>query len=78
MLNTTKLQKDAWFIVENGKEILSTYAIEIADAYIQDGVLKENSYKRDVLIICLTCIGLSLVASFLLIPVSFFLDNEEA
>lgn len=45
--------------------------------FVENGKLLENSYTTTVLIIALVCIGITILASLIFIPVTFSLDNEE-
>ena len=49
----------------------------MADDYIDLGQGKEGKYTMTVLIISTSCIGITLLASIVLIPFTFSLDSEE-
>eukprot|EP00347_Sterkiella_histriomuscorum_P010786 403374925 len=70
-------QKNAWFIIQNGNHQIRNFCLKIETLYIQEGQSKKFSYDTTVLIICVSCIGVTIIISLIFIPVTFALDNEE-
>ncbi len=73
----TPIVRDAYALIMNGNGDIRDFSIEVSKSYIEDSSSKEYSYKMKVLIICVVCIVITLIASGILIPVTYSLDTEQ-
>lgn len=51
--------------------------VDLSNAYIYDAQAEESKYKTTMIIIASSCIVVSLLASCIVIPVTFAMDNEQ-
>jgi len=77
MSNVNADWQNVWFLVQNGNLNLRDLTLEIGQLFVGNGKLLENSYTTTVLTIALVCIGITILASLVFIPVTFSLDDEE-
>jgi hypothetical protein len=75
--NSLGIVRDAYSLIMNGNGDIRDFSIEVSNNYIEDSASKESSYKMKVLIICVICIIITLIASCILIPVTYSLDSEQ-
>lgn len=75
--NETSTRRDAWFIIQNGNHNIRNLVIKVGDLYIEEGKLNEGTFRQTVLIITMSCIGITTIAALAFMPVTFALENEE-
>ena len=67
---------DAYFIIENGNHHLRDLTEEIAHEYVYEAEVKESSHIDSIRYIAIGCIFVAIMASCILIPITFGLDAE--
>ncbi|CDW85118.1 pas domain s-box family protein [Stylonychia lemnae] len=77
MSNLTIYRQNVWFLIHNGNTEIRNFCLLLADLYMEEGQSKEANYNMTVLIISVSCIGVTLIISLIFIPVTFALDNDE-
>ncbi len=75
--NESSIRRDAWFVIQNGNHNIRNLVIKIGDLYISEGKLNEGTFRQTVLIITMSCIGITTIAALAFMPVTFALENEE-
>lgn len=75
--NPTIHQRNAFFISTNGYSAYNDISQSIADLYIEASHKNSSEYGFTILIICMCCVFVTLVASVILIPTLFKLDQEQ-
>mmetsp|Transcript_42697 Transcript_42697/g.41007 ORF Transcript_42697/g.41007 Transcript_42697/m.41007 type:complete len:249 (-) Transcript_42697:1277-2023(-) len=73
----SKLQKDTFFITENGNGDLRDLTNFIMQKLVSNSVSKGEGWESIVLIISLCCIIVTILTSSVLIPFIFTLENES-